>query len=194
MYIPKQFLVESSDAFSFIDQNSFGQLISDVNGRLFSTHIPFLLSEDRSTLYAHIALQIAQHTEIDGQEVLVVFQGEHAYISPSWYSSSGVPTWNYQAAHVYGKAKVFSSKDKLKWLVDSLTQKYEAAFSEPWQPDYNEKMLQAIVGVEISIAEVQFKNKLSQNKSSEDQGNVISELRSLGEINLADAMEKNKEA
>ena len=194
MYIPKQFLIESSEAFSFIEKNGFGQLISNVKGRLFSSHIPFLLSEDRTTLYAHIALQNAQHTEIDEQEVLVVFQGEHAYISPSWYSSSGVPTWNYQAVHVYGKAKVFSSKDKLKWLVDSLTQKYEAAFLEPWQPDYNERMLQAIVGIEISITEVQFKNKLSQNKSSEDQSNVISGLRSLGEINLADAMEKNKEA
>jgi len=192
MYIPKQFSADQGQAFAFLQKNAFGQLISNVDGRFFSTHMPFLLSEDNTTLYAHLALQNPQHLELNDQEVLLVFQGEHDYVSPSWYSSPGVPTWNYQAVHVYGDAKVFNSKDKLKWLVNSLTQKYEAGFPEPWEPIYNEKMLQAIVGVEISVREIQAKYKLSQNKSAEDREEVVSQLRGVGSVKLANAMSENK--
>jgi transcriptional regulator len=193
MYIPKYFEVTDKDEiFAFVEANAFGQLISNVNGKLFSTHLPFLLSEDKSKIVGHLALQNPQHTEIDGQEVLITLEGAHDYISPTWYSSQGVPTWNYQAVHIYGQCSVFRSVEMLQELVNALTAKYEAAFESPWQPDYNPSMLGAIIGIEVTISEIQCKYKLSQNRSPQDQSQVVEQLKKLGSYKLAEAMEHNE--
>ena len=193
MYIPKHFEVADKDEiFAFIEANSFGQLISNVDGKLFSTHLPFLLSEDRSKIIGHLALQNPQHAKINGQEVLITLEGAHDYISPAWYSSPGVPTWNYQAVHIYGKCSVFRSAEELQEIVDTLTAKYEAAFEKPWQPEYKPSMLGAIVGVEVLVSEVQCKYKLSQNRSIQDRSQVIEQLKVVGSGRLAEAMERNE--
>ena len=192
MYIPKHFDIdEEKEIFAFIEANAFGQLISSVGGRLFSTHVPFLLSEDRTKLVAHLAKQNPQILDIEKQEVLVSLQGEHGYVSPSWYIGSGVPTWNYQAVHVYGRCEAFNEPNKLKLAVDLLTNKYESNFSDPWQPEYNSSMLGAIVGIEITINEIQCKYKLSQNRSAQDRENVIEQLSGNGSIELAKAIKNN---
>lgn len=193
MYIPKHFEVTDRDEiFAFVEANAFGQLISNVNGRLFSTHLPFILSENRSKIIGHLALPNPQHTEIDGQEVLITLEGAHDYISPAWYSSPGVPTWNYQAAHIYGQCKVFRDAKELQGIVNTLTNKYEAAFKEPWQPEYKTSMLGAIVGVEITINEIQCKYKLSQNRSPQDRSQVVEQLKLLGSNRLAEVMGRNE--
>ena len=192
MYIPKHFEVTDNDEiFAFIEANAFGQLISNVEGRHFSTHLPFLVSKDRTCIFAHFARSNPQLTEIEGQETLITFEGPHDYISPSWYSGPGVPTWNYQAVHIYGKCKVFNDPNRLKEVVDCLANKYESCFEKPWQPEYKTTMLGAIVGVEILINEVQCKYKLSQNRTTKDQELVIQQLKSTGSIKLAEAMEQN---
>ena len=193
MYIPKHFEVtDEKEIFSFIEDNAFGQLVSLVEGRLFSTHIPFLLSEDKTKIIGHLAAQNPQHSDLNEQEVLVTLEGTHDYISPAWYNSPGVPTWNYQAVHIYGQCKVFRNAEKLKRVVDTLTNKYEAAFEKPWQAEYNSSMLGAIVGIEVSIREIQCKYKLSQNRSVQDQAQVIIQLDALGSSKLAKAMERNE--
>lgn len=192
MYIPEHFEVtDNEEIFSFVEANAFGQLISQVNGRLFSSHIPFLVSNDRTRMFAHLAKSNPQLIEIEKQEVMLTFEGPHDYISPSWYSGSGVPTWNYQAVHIYGKCKVFSDASRLKEVVDSLTNKYESGLEKPWKPEYKSTMLGAIVGVEVQINEAQCKYKLSQNRPAKDQQLVIENLLSLGSTKLAEAMEKN---
>lgn len=189
MYIPKHFEVtDNAEIYAFIEKNTFGQLISQVDGRLFSTHIPFLVSEDKTKMVGHLAAQNPQYLGLEEQEVLVTLEGAHDYISPAWYSSPGVPTWNYQAVHIYGECRVFRDVEQLKRLVDALTAKYEAAFEKPWQPEYKSSMLGAIVGVEISIREVQCKYKLSQNRSSQDKAQVAEQLESLGSSKLSEAM------
>jgi transcriptional regulator len=119
---------------------------------------------------------------------LVTLQGAHDYISPSWYAGSGVPTWNYQAVHVYGQCKVFNEPNELKRVVDALTKKYESSFPTPWQPDYGSSMLGAIVGIEIDINEIQCQYKLSQNRSEQDKQQVIEQLKLSGSKQLAEAM------
>jgi transcriptional regulator len=188
MYIPKHFEVDEHEGFKFIESNAFGQLISSVEGRFFSTHMPFLISQDKKQLIGHIAKQNPQHLEIEGQEVLITFLGPHEYISPSWYASAGVPTWNYQAVHVYGTCKILSEYGRVKKCVDSLTQKYEATFSAPWQPNYNESMLDYIIGLEITIHEMQCKFKLGQNRSIKDQEQVQEKLQALAAFKMASAM------
>jgi transcriptional regulator len=103
-----------------------------------------------------------------------------------------VPTWNYQAVHIYGPCKVFKNPQEIEEIVDALTTKYEAAFEVPWQPEYKSTMLGAIVGIEVTISEIQCKYKLSQNRPSEDRAKVIEQLRIVGSNKLADAMARNE--
>jgi transcriptional regulator len=190
MYIPKFFkITDEKEIHRFIEENAFGQLTSNSKGRLFSTHLPFLLSDDKTKLLCHLAKKNHQALDIEGQEVLVTLQGAHNYISPSWYLSTGVPTWNYLAAHIYGRCKVFNQAEKLREVIDTLTRKYEADLPNQWQAEYNPSMLGAIVGIEIHITEIQCKYKLSQNRSAQDQNQVIRQLKNNGAIQLAKAME-----
>ena len=192
MYMPKHFeITDKNEVFRFIEANAFGQLISSVKGRLFSTHLPFLVSEDRTKLTGHLAKQNPQHSAFGDQEVLITLQGPHDYISPSWYASPGVPTWNYQAVHVYGFCSVFDDAEKLKSVVDSLSNKYESFFQSPWKPEYEASMLGAIVGIEISINEIQCKYKLSQNRSVQDQERIAEHLEALGSGGLSRSMRNN---
>lgn len=189
MYVPEHFSVTDEDeVFAFIEANAFGQLISTVEGRLFSSHLPFEVSEDRKRLVCHLARQNPQHRELAGQEVLVTLQGPHGYISPGWYAAPGVPTWNYQAVHVRGTARVFDDPERLGAAVRALAQKYEAALPAPWRAEFDAARLGGIVGVDITIADIRCKYKLSQNRSAEDRARVIAALRALGEERLADAM------
>lgn len=193
MFIPKPFKVTDNDEiYSFIEENSFGQIISYSEGGLSSSHIPFLLSEDKTNIFGHLAKQNPQAVDLDGSDVLITLEGPHDYISPSWYSSPGVPTWNYQAVHIYGRARTFSNTDKLKSIVDTLTKKYESGFEEPWLPNYQAAMLGGIVGVDVEVRDIQCKYKLSQNRSLQDQSQVIDKLNGLGSKDLAKAMEQNK--
>ena len=170
MYIPTKFeITNKEEIYKFIQEHSFGQLISLVDKQIFATHMPFYLSEDRSQIFGHLAKQNPQHQELEGQEVLIVLQGPHDYISPAWFDSPGVPTWNYQAVHIYGQCRTFENTAKLKELVEIHTSKYEASSRQPWQPDYNPSMLNAIVGIEVKINKIQCKFKLSQNRSPKDR-------------------------
>jgi transcriptional regulator len=192
MYIPRHFeITDRDEIFAFVEANAFGQLISTVNGKFYASHLPFLVTPDRSAMICHLAKQNPQHLELDGQEALITLQGVHDYISPSWYATAGVPTWNYQAVHIYGQCRVFHDADRLKEVVETLADKYESAFTRPWQPDYSAAMLTAIVGIEIRITDVQCKYKLSQNRPAQDRVLVAAKLKSLGSTRLAGAMERN---
>ena len=161
---------------------------------MFSTHIPVLLEATNNRLLGHLARANPQWQSIDGQEVLITLQGSHDYISPSWYCSPGVPTWNYQAVHIYGICQVFEDTTKLKQVVDALTGKFESVFDTPWQPDYKASMLRGIVGIEVEINEIQCKYKLSQNRSREDQDMVIEQLKARDSQGTAQAMSDIKDA
>lgn len=124
--------------------------------------------------------------------MLVTFQGAHDYVSPSWYESPGVPTWNYQTVHVYGKPKLITETEALSSIINKLTRIHESSFDQPWQPNYKGSMLNAIVGIEINITEIQCKYKLSQNRPESDQAQVAEQLRKRGSIRLSQAILKNE--
>lgn len=189
MFIPNAFKqTDEAEIFTFIQSNAFGQIISSNDGKLLSSHIPFLLSDDKKKLIGHLTKVNPQVQDIQNQSVLISLQGAHDYISPSWYEGKGVPTWNYQAVHIYGECKTFDDPDQLKQVVDSLTEKYEAQFEKPWQPDYKAAMLGAIIGFEVTITDIQAQYKLSQNKSESDRKRIIEALEKLGSIDLANVM------
>jgi transcriptional regulator len=132
-----------------------------------------------------------------GKEVLVVFQGEHAYVSPAWYDSHpmSVPTWNFTAVHAYGTARILSESE-LEQTLQQLTNEHEKSLPQPWKLELTqtmrERMLGAIVGFEITLNRVEGKFKLSQNRSEQDQRNVMEKLaQSEHGKDVAQSMRKN---
>ncbi len=189
MYIPQHFEVtDRKKILAFIKANAFGQLVSSVGGRLFSSHLPFFLSNDKQSLICHVAKRNPQWEDIEDQEVLITFQGAHDYVSPSWYRSPGVPTWNYQAVHVYGKPELITEPEELKSIVNEFTKIYESSFKKPWEPEYKNALLNVIIGIEIKITELQCKYKLSQNRSEGDRMQVAEQLQMRGSMQLAQVM------
>jgi len=187
MYVPKHFSENDAEILgAFIDEHAFGVLVTVSEGRPFASHIPFLYERESGTLLGHVARANPQWRHFsDAADVMVLFQGPHAYISPSWYLAPGVPTWNYAVAHVYGSARALDDPSRIKDIVERLTQNYERSNRPPWVPAYDQGMLQAIVGIEIRIKEVQGKFKLSQNRSAADRAAVVSRLEATGSENDA---------
>ncbi len=205
MYVPAHFAVRDTQIplFELIETHAFGLLLSHEAGAFNGSHIPFLLERPGATaaagetgrLVCHLAAANGQAAALDGREVLCVFQGPHGYVSPRWYQKKpAVPTWNYMAVHVYGRATVTREPARLREIVDRLSKTYEPA-EGGWrlddEPDsFVDAMLRGIVGVEIAITRLEGKFKLSQNRPADIPG-VIAALRGAGgEANaaLADAM------
>jgi len=153
---------------------------------LQAIHVPLLLRPEQGpngTLYGHLARANPQWQELaEGGEVLVIFPGADAYVSPSFYPAKAehgkvVPTWNYVAVHAYGQAEVFDDADRLLNLVSALTDRHEAGRDKPWKvadapAQYIDSMLKAIVGFALPIQRLEGKRKLSQNRSAADIAGV----------------------
>jgi transcriptional regulator len=187
MYTPSYF--NDADLASLhrqIDGTRLATLVTfDENG-LQASHVPLLLDPAQGThgvLTGHLAKANLQWKTLAlGTEVLVIFQGPDAYVSPSFYAAKAehgkvVPTWNYLAVHAYGRAEVFTDPERLLGVVSGLTDKHEAARAEPWAvsdapDDYIQKMLNGIVGFAIPIERLEGKRKLNQNRSAEDIAGV----------------------
>ncbi|HTU18318.1 MAG TPA: FMN-binding negative transcriptional regulator [Gemmataceae bacterium] len=189
MYIPAAF-AESDlhPLYKLIEQNSFGVLVSQVDGQPFATHLPFLLDRaagPHGTLIGHMARANPQWREAAGQTALAIFSGPHAYISPTWYEAENVvPTWNYTAVHVYGRVQVFEDKEVLLEIVQRSVRVYEQTMPRPWSFDpassFVERLLMQIVGFRIEIERIEGKFKLNQNHLAERRQKVVRALRERG--------------
>ena len=187
MYVPRAFAV---DDVPILHQQMLATplpvLVTHGSQGLIASHVPLLLNPDEGpygTLYGHLA-RANPHCKAlaEGVENLVIFAGEQAYISPSFYPSKAehgkaVPTWNYLAVHAYGTAEVFDDAERLLALVSRLSNKHEADRSDPWSvsdapADYIDSMLKAIVGFRLPITRLDGKRKLSQNRDATDQAGV----------------------
>jgi len=180
MYIPESFAETDADVLhGIIRDHNFAILVTIAEGVPFATHLPFLLDAERGprgTLVAHMARANPQWRSFaDGAEALVVFQGPHAYVSPSWYASRDkvVPTWNYVAVHAYGTPRVIEDEAQVRDILARLVGQQERAFETPWrmdgQPaDFLAAMVRGIVAFEIPIARLEGKRKLSQNRPAAD--------------------------
>ena len=187
MYIPEHFKETNSERISaLIKGNSFGMLVTAPDGVPFVSHLPFIFAHaagSKGKLLCHMARANPQWQHFSScSEVLAVFQGPHAYVSPSWYSSPGVPTWNYAVVHLRGKPHIIESESDLEALVEQLTHVYESRMPSPWKPNLagerRTKLLNMIVGFEIEVTDIQAKFKLSQNRPPEDQQSVVEKLSS----------------
>ena len=192
MYVPAAFREERLDAlYDLIQQHSFGTLVSQTPDGLFATHLPFLLDTqggERGLLRAHMARANPHWRSLaDGGEALVLFQGPHTYVSPSWYrTEKAVPTWNYVAVHAYGRARIIADPAAVRHVLQMTVDCNESGFEQPWAMDglpdeYVETMAANVVAFEVAITRLEGKRKLSQNRSSADRQGVIAALRRKGE-------------
>lgn len=195
MYLPKHF--EQTDAAAMaqlLAQHPLATLAWQSADGLSAEHLPLLWDRGgadgpHGTLRGHVARANPVWCEAAGAQVLAVFQGPQAYITPSWYPSKAatakvVPTWNYAVVHAQGHLRVIQDTAWLRTLVGRLTDTHEAARAQRWQvgdapADYIEQMLRAIVGIEIEVTRLQGKWKTSQNRTASDRAGVAAGLDAL---------------
>ncbi len=194
MYCPTLFREQHLDKLhEVIKKHPLAMLITTGESGLTANLIPFSLSPvgEYGTLHAHLARGNSQLKDLQqDREVLVVFQGPEAYVSPSWYPSKAeqgkvVPTWNFVMVQVRGKAKLIEDAAWLRAQVEQLTDQQEQTRPHPWQVNdapetFIEQQLKGIVGVEIPICQIEGKWKISQNRTAADQRGVIAGLSSEG--------------
>ncbi len=185
MYIPKHFAVtDPTPLWELMRQFNFGLLITAPDGVPFATSIPFTPLEERQKLTAHVARANPQWQHFDpNQEVLVVFQAEHAFISSNWYESApNVPTWNYATVHAYGTPRLLGVEETRAQLEALMQQHGHGSEMAAYREDYLSGMQKGIVGFELTMTRLEGKFKLSQNKNPQDQENVVTHLEQQGEL------------
>lgn len=204
MYLPNHFEnTQETDLLRTIAAYPLGALVVHGPDGLDANHVPFLIEEADAgkKLLAHVARANPLWRETkDGDETLVIFRADDAYISPNWYPSKHefhrqVPTWNYRVVHVHGRLYIRDDERFVRGVVARLTRTHERQTGSvsPWKmtdssPDYIDQMLSNIVGIEIEITRMVGKWKLSQNKDERDRVNAADELRKRGEAEISAAM------
>ncbi len=205
MYVPGHFEETRLDELHrLVDENPFGALVVRGPNGLDANHLPFLLEPSAGAhgrLLAHVARANPLWREAkDGDEALVIFRAEDAYVSPNWYPSKHeahrqVPTWNYRVVHVHGTLAIRDDERFVRGVVARLTRVHEArtGSAAPWRmgdapADYLDRMLAAIVGIEVEIAAIVGKWKLGQNKDERDRLGAAEALREHGHEAIAAAM------
>jgi transcriptional regulator len=168
-----------------IRDNPWATLVSDNGGDLVASHYPVLLDEEAAGLaiVTHLGRPDDRVHRLTEGELLVIVQGRHGYVSPSWYphDTSGVPTWNFSVAHCYGTPEVLSEEENLAVLA-RLVDHFERAVERPaaLDPDQGARIAKGTVGVRMPISRFVCKRKLSQNKDAETRRQVIATLREPG--------------
>lgn len=183
-----------------IESVRFGLLVLCADGPL-AAHVPFVLHRDEGaygTLVAHVARNdpLARHLGSE-HEALAIFSGPRAYVSPRWYPSGGLPTYNFVAVHAYGHARPLEDRDALLTHLAELVYAHEERFPDPWvlasaPEDDVAELLPHIAAFRLQIGAIQGKRKLSQNRAVDDRDGVIRGLRERGgadEQAIAQAME-----
>ena len=205
MYLPAHFSEpRPEELHRIIRSHPLGVLVTQAGGALDANHIPFEFDPARGpqgTLTAHVARANPLWQQCAGGcDVLVIFRGAQAYISPNWYPSKHeahrqVPTWNYEVVHAHGRLTVYDDDRYVRGVVARLTRHHESSQPKPWKmgdspPDYIDTMLRNIVGIEVAVTSLVGKVKLSQNKEVRDRVGAAEGLAAVGEDELASAMRK----
>lgn len=186
MHIPKLYREEDPQViYNFMKDHGFPALVSNDGGTLLATHLPVevrMKDNGRFMVYGHMSRANPQWRSIGDQEVLMIFQGAHTYISPRWYDHVNVPTWNYMIVHAYGKIRMLEGEELLG-LLKSLVAKYEEEHEyslERLPADFVEKEMKGVAGFILDVTRVDAAYKLSQNRNDRDHANIIAELEKRG--------------
>jgi transcriptional regulator len=202
LYIPTLYREEDREKIlAFLKQNNFPAIVSFDGEKPIATHAPVEVAEDENgkvTIYAHISRANPQWKTFGEQEILLIFQGAHTYISPRWYNHVNVPTWNYMMIHVYGNVRLLQG-DELFALFSRLVHNHETNTQyslESLPQDFVQKEMKGTVGFAIDVTRIEAGYKLSQNRNDEDHENIVRELdkrKDEDSVKVAGAMREKRE-
>ena len=210
MYLPESFReTRPAEIKRILEDFPLATLITWSHTGLDATHLAFLIDSKSDRIHrlrGHIAKKNPLHRTIrNGTDVLVVYRAEDSYISPNWYpakeqTQQAVPTWNYQAIHIYGQICFTENPTFIRRVVGELTNKHELNIGEspPWKlgnarSPFIQQMISSVVGIEINVGKIEAKSKLSQNRTEVDFDGVRINLRRLHKTNIACAMDALKQ-
>ncbi|MDP2823878.1 MAG: FMN-binding negative transcriptional regulator [Sulfuritalea sp.] len=200
MYLPAQFEESRSEVLrALMREHPFATLVAHGADGLTANHLPLHLEPaigPFGALQGHVARANSLWQQFAGTEVLAIFHGPQTYVTPSWYATKrehgkAVPTWNYVVVHARGRLQAIDDPAWLRSNLETLVACHEAGFAEPWQiadapSEYVDRMLAAIVGIEIVITDLKGKWKISQNQPEINRAGVAAGLREQG---TADALQ-----
>ncbi|HRD95357.1 MAG TPA: FMN-binding negative transcriptional regulator [Rubrivivax sp.] len=206
MYIPPHFALHQPGQLQrVIHAHPLGVLVTSGPGGLDADHIPFEFDPADGPL-GRLSAHVARANPLwqrcpTGTEVMVIFRGAEAYVSPNWYPSKHeahrqVPTWNYEVVHAHGRLTVMDDERFVRGLLARLTRRHEAGELKPWKmgdsaPAFIVELLAKVVGIEIEITSLTGKSKLSQNKEARDRLGAADQLDTKGQAELAQAMRQS---
>lgn len=183
MYIPKHFKEEDKKKIAgFMREYNFAALVNKTKNRYWATHLPFLIREEGNDiiLFSHMAKANPQWNSFNYEEVLVIFQQPHAYISPKLYETEvSVPTWNYIAVHAYGVPEIMPRLEQRIELLENTFKEFDPSFKNQWEtlPEgYKNDLLENITAFRIKVTKIEGKYKLSQNRTEQERKNIIDTL------------------
>jgi transcriptional regulator len=187
MYLPRLFHEQDPQRlFAFMRRHSFATLVTVEDGVPFASHLPVLVEPGpegtQGRLLAHMARANPQWRSFSQErDVLVIFQGPHTYVSPSWYlTEPNVPTWNYAVVHAYGRPRLIEAPEECLRILRESVSTYESGFEKPWTleqvGDYARKLLPGIAAFELRLSRIEGKFKLNQNRAPEDRRAVMERL------------------
>jgi len=196
MYLPKHFTdTDVASMHALMHERPFATLVTMAADGLNANHLPFLLQREPDPygcLQGHVPrANPLTSSLVDEVEALVIFHGPEGYISPSWYpvkqeTGKAVPTWNYRVVHAYGRLEVIDDAAWVRRQVEALTDQNEARFEMPWKVsdaprDYTDKMIGALLGLEIVITRLLGKTKANQNHPERNRAGLVAGLRALAD-------------
>ena len=183
MYIHKLNREENHEKIlEFLRRNDFAILVAHDGGKPVASHLLMEIVEDGDDLFVngHMSKANSLWKILEkNDEVLVIFQGSHTYISPTWYDHVNVPTWNYQSVHVYGKPRIITEHDEAYGLLQRLIERHEAGSSyklETLPRDFVEKEMKGIVAFQIKVTRMEANYKLSQNRDDKNYRSIVAHL------------------
>ncbi|MFB9296131.1 FMN-binding negative transcriptional regulator [Persicitalea jodogahamensis] len=183
MYIPATNAMNDRDEIvDFMQRFSFATIISTKDSVPTATHLPFVVEvrNDTIVLLSHFARANSHWKYLEGQTVLVIFSEPHAYISTEHYDKpQNVPTWNYVAVHAYGTVQLVEGYEPTVAILEKTIENYEAAYGMQWNgfpEEYKTRMTKGIVAFELTVTDLQAKQKLSQNRTDSEKKRIIESL------------------
>jgi transcriptional regulator len=183
MYTPKLYREEDRPRIlEFIQKNDFATVVVHDGEKPVASHLLMEVTENEGGWFinSHMSRANPMWKLFErNAEVLVIFQGPHTYITPTWYNHLNVPTWNYQAVHLYGRPRLVTDQAEAYQLLKRLTDRYEKSDRyrmETLPPDFVEKEMKGVMAFQIEVTQIQANYKLSQNRDDEDYWNIVSHL------------------
>ena len=202
MYTPKLYREEDrSKILEFLRENEFATLVCQDGQKPVASHLLVEVVEEGERLLINSHMSRANplwKTFESSPEVLVIFQGPHTYISPTWYNHVNVPTWNYQAVHLYGTPRLVTEYQEAYHLLERLVHRHEGSGHykmESLPQDFVEKEIRGVMAFQIEVTQIEANYKLSQNRNDEDYWNIVSHLEKREDElshGVAEAMKQNR--